>query len=170
MKKRTCLLLFLCLILSLISCNKKDDNIITYTSDDIYLNCAECGYRSGFPKELLIFESEEQLERALNEYEDIASLMDLDAVAEEYPIGEYVYLLQYFETDIDSKVECKGLNVNKEDMWICFEHKIKSPKEGPAAITAYVTYAALPKEHLVDCDFSNQQGVLYLGRNLPGMV
>lgn len=163
--KKTWLLAILCMVLSLVSCNKRDDNIITYTSDEIYLNCEECGYISRFPKKLLIFESEEQLERALNEYEDIASLMDLDTVAEEYPIGEYIYLLQYFETDIDSKVECKGLNVNKEDMWICFEHKIKSPKEGPAAITAYVTYAALPKEHLVDCDFSNQQGVLYLGRN-----
>ena len=164
MKKRTCLLLFLCLILSLISCNKKDDNTIMYTSEDIYLKFAGRGYISGFPKELLIFESGEQLECALNSYENIASLMDLDAVTEEYPIGEYIYLLQYFETDIDSKVECKGLNVNKEEMWIGFEHKIKSPKEGPAAITAYVTYAALPKEYLEDCDFSAQQGVLYLGK------
>lgn len=162
--KRSWLLFILCLALSFVSCNKKNDNIITYTSDDIYLNFVECGHISGFPKELLIFETGEQLECALNSYESIASLMDLDAVTEEYPIGEYIYLLQYFDTDIDSKVECKGLNVYKEEKRIYFEHKIKSPKEGPAAITAYVTYAALPKEYLDGCDFSEQQGVLYWGR------
>ena len=161
--KRSWLLFILCLALSFVSCNKKNDNIITYTSDDIYLNFVECGHISGFPKELLIFETGEQLEYALKEYEGIASLPEFDAVTEEYPIGEYIYLLQYFDTDIDSKVECKGLNVNKEEMWIRFEHEIKSPKEGPAAIAAYVTYAALPKEYLDGCDFSNQQGVLYLG-------
>lgn len=159
--RRTYLLLFLCLFLSLASCNKVHDNIVTYTADEIYMNCVEYGYISGFPKELLIFESEEQLEYALKEYKYFDSLAELDSIREEYALGEYVYLIQYMEMGYDSKVVCKGLNIDKTAMTVHLEHKIKSSKEGPTAIKAYITYAVLPEEYLSGCDFSNQQGVLY---------
>ena len=165
--RRTYLLLFFCLILSLASCNKANDNIVTYTADEIYLNCVEYGYISGFPKELLIFESEEQLEYALKEYKYFDSLAELDSIREKYTLGEYVYLIQYMETDYDSKMVCKGLDIDREEMRIHLEHKDKNPrKEGPTAIKAYVTYAVLPEEYLSNYDFSNQQGVLYLGKIL----
>lgn len=127
-------------------------------------NCVEYGYISGFPKVLLIFESEEQLEYALKEYKYIDSLAELDSIREEFALGEYVYLIQYMEMDYDSKVVCEGLNIDKTAMTVHLEHKIKSPKEGPTAIKAYISYAVLPKEYLSGCDFSNQQGVLYLGQ------
>lgn len=164
--KRMYLLMFLCLILSLASCNKKDDNSIFFTSDEIYLNCVEYGYVSNdFPKGLLIFESEEQWKCALKEYEGIGSLAELDTITEEYPIGEYIYLLNCLETEYDSKVECKGLRIDETAMTIHLEHKIKGPKkESPAAIKYYITYAVMPEEYWNNYDFSKQQGVLYLGK------
>lgn len=157
---------FLCLTVFLASCNKKDDNSIFYTSDEIYLNCVEYGYvSSDFPEGLLIFESEEQRECALKEYECIGSLAELDTITEEYPIGEYIYLLNCLETEYDSKVECKGLRIDETAMTIHLEHKIKGPKkESPAAIKYYITYAVVPKEYWNNYDFSKQQGVLYLGK------
>lgn len=164
--KRLYLSVFLCLIVFLASCNKKDDKSIFYTSDEIYLNCVEYGHVSSeFPKGLLIFESEEQLEWALKEYEGIGSLAELEIITEEYSLGEYIYLLNCMETEFDSKVECKGLRIDETAMTIHLEHKIKGPKkESPAAIKYYVTYAVLPKEYWNNYDFSNQQGVLYLGK------
>ena len=91
--KRTYLIFFLCAMLLLISCNKKNDDILSYSSDEIYLKCVDyINIIKGFPKELLIFESEEQLEYALNGYECFASLSELSAIMADYPIGEYIYI------------------------------------------------------------------------------
>jgi len=132
--KRLYLPVLFCLIVCLASCNKKDDNSIFYTSDEIYLNCVEYGHvSSDFPEGLLIFESEEQLECALKEYEGIGSLAELETITEEYPVGEYIHLINCMETEFDSKVECKGLRIDETAMTIHLEHKIKSPKkESPA--------------------------------------
>lgn len=164
--KRLYLLVLFCLIVCLASCNKKDDNSIFYTLDEIYLNCVEYSYvSSDFPKGLLIFESEEQLECALKEYEGIGSLAELETITEEYPVGEYIHLINCMETEFDSKVECKGLRIDETAMTIHLEHKIKSPKkESPAAIKYYITYAVLPKKYWNNYDFSKQQGVQYLGK------
>jgi len=164
--KRVQLLFLLCAMLCMVSCNKKNDNILSYSSDEIYLKCVEYGnIIKGFPKELLILETEEQLEYALNGYECINSLQELGAIMLEYPIGEYIYILQYFETAYGNKVVCNELNVDEIEIKIHLEHEIKNPKkENPAAIVAYITYAVLPKEYLNGYDFSNQQGVLYLGK------
>ena len=164
--KRLYLFVFLCLTVFFASCKKKDDNSIFYTADEIYLNCVEYGHvSSDFPEGLLIFESKEQLERALKEYESIASLAELETITEEYPLGEYIYLINCMDTEFDSKVECKGLRIDETAMTIHLEHKIKSPKkESPAAIKYYITYAVVPKEYWNNYDFSKQQGVLYLGK------
>lgn len=157
---------FLCLTVFLASCNKKNDNSIFYTSDEIYLNCVEYGYvSSDFPEGLLIFESEEQWECALKEYECIGSLAEPEILTKTYPLGEYIYLLNCMDTEFDSKVECKGVRIDETAMTIHLEHKIKSPKEeSPAAMKYYITYAVVPKEYWNNYDFSKQQGVLYFGK------
>lgn len=164
--KRTKIIFLLYIVLFMASCSKTNDDVISYSSKEIYLKCIDYGnIISGFPKELLIFESEEQLQCAMNEYKCIGSLSELNAIMEEYPIGEYIYILQYLETTYGAKVKCKELKVNKAEMTIALKHKIKiSGKAHPAAIASYITYAVLPKEYLSDYDFSNQQGVLYLGK------
>lgn len=164
--KRLYLFVFLCLTVFFASCKKTDDNSLFYTEDEIYLNCVEYGHvSSDFPEGLLIFESKEQLERALKEYESIASLAELETITEEYPLGEYIYLMNCMDTEFDSKVECKGLRIDETAMTIHLEHKIQSPKkESPAAMKYYITYAVVPKEYWNNYDFSKQQGVLYLGK------
>ncbi len=164
--KRLYLSVFLCLTVFLASCNKKDDNSIFYTSDEIYLNCVEYGYvSSDFPEGLLIFESEEQWECTLKEYEGIGSLAEPEILTKMYPLGEYIYLLNCMDTEFDSKVECKGVRIDETAMTIHLEHKIKDPKkESPAAMKYYITYAVVPKEYWNNYDFSKQQGVLYLGK------
>lgn len=164
--KRINIIFLLYIVLFMASCSKTNDDVISYSSKEIYLKCIDYGgITSGFPGELLIFESEEQLQCAMNEYKCIGSLSELNAIMEEYPIGEYVYILQYLVTSYTDKVTCKKLNINKAEMTIDLKYKIKSPgKTQPTAITAYIIYAVLPKEYLSDYDFSNQQGVLYLGK------
>lgn len=152
----------------LVSCSGKGDSIISYSADDIYLKCINYdNIITGFPKGLLILESGEQLEYALNNYEDLDFFSsELSAITTEHPIGEYVYIIQYFERSYGSEFVCNKLYIDKNEMTIHLEYKDKSHlRDGPAAVSASIVYAVLPKEYLYGCDFSNQQGVLYLGNN-----
>lgn len=152
----------------LVSCGGKSDSILSYSADDIYLKCINYdNIITGFPKELLILESGEQLEYALNNYEYLDVLSsELSAITTEYPIREYVYIIQYFDRPYGSEFVCNKLYIDKDEMTIHFEYKDKNPlrREYPAAEAALIVYAALPKEYLYGYDFSNQQGVLYLGK------
>lgn len=159
---------FICVMMFLVSCGGKSDSILSYSADDIYLKCVNYdNIITGFPQGLLILESGEQLEYALNNYEylDVFS-SELSAITTEYPIGEYVYVIQYFERSYGSEFVCNKLYIDKNEMTIHFEYKDKTPlrRDGPAAVSASIVYAVLPKEYLNSYDFSNQQGVLYLGK------
>lgn len=148
------------------SCGKKDDNILSYSSDAIYLNCIDCGVVIlGLPDELMILESEEQLEYAMNHYEGFAALSELSSIMTDYPIGEYIYIIDHFQAGYGIKVTCDKLIINKAEMAIYFDTNFHShAKEAPTAISSRIIYAVLPKEYLNGYDFSNQQGVLYLGK------
>lgn len=163
--KKLCLVLISFYIVFLVSCSRKADSVLSYSNNDIYLDCIEYGCISGFPKELLILESEEQLDYIVDIYKEFSSLPEFSRIITDYPIGEYIYVIQYYETSYGSEVTCNELNINKKETTIHFEYEFKNKSsDNPTALNGYVTYAILPNEYLNGFDFSNQHGVLYLGK------
>ena len=165
--KKLCLVLIVGLFLILVVVyGTKNPNILSYSANDIYLNSIECGCIDGFPSQLLILESEEQLSYALAAYKPFSALPEFSKIMDEYKIGEYIYVIQYYETSYESeKVTCNELKIDKEEITIRFVFEVdKRFGDNSEALNGYITYAVLPKELLKEFDFSNQYGVIYLGK------
>ncbi len=162
MKKIHLILIVFCAFL-LMSCTSKETGELSYSKNDIYLESTECGYISKFPRELLIISTQKQLDNAVNIYKGFSSLPRISEITEEYPVGKYVYVMQYSEVTYGEKVVCDKLLIDKNSVTIRLEHSIKNKaRENPTAINGYITYAILPEEYLQGYDFSNQKGVLYV--------
>lgn len=125
-----------------------------YRPEDIYLQSFNCGYVDDADFGLLAIETEEQLTYALERYGSFGGL--ISEMAENYPISEYSYFLEYDEVSSGGwYIHCGALLVDTDKLLFVRTTDSYSPGETemvPEVMGGFCHMAAVPKAYLLsDC-------------------
>jgi len=146
--------------------NTDDDHLGRYTEKDVFIRSYECGYLGNFPTTCILIENKEQLDYMEQHY-GMSQNSYLQEMTSQCPITDYTYLILYesfgqggYNRHV-SEVEISGDGPH----WIYDVYQSPKGEVAPAVMVGYMHMAAIPKEYLAICDFSNRD-FLYPGENL----
>ena len=164
--KKIFLLLSSMLLAVLVGCGEVKEEGTLYTKNDIFIDCIKIDYPEAFTSKILIIENDDALISAMETFPQLRSMPRFEEIINSFPIEKYSYVVEFIETGYESEIiTCDGIIVDKENMAIRFKTDRKKKKNDTFGVMAgYITYAILPKDELLGCDFNGQNYVLYPGR------
>ena len=163
MKKLLLLLCTACLILA--SCSYEEGSLADadignngkaaklLTSENIYLMSFSCGYVSDTRSFRLIIETEQQLDCAMEEYGSMFADL-FSETAEEYPLRDYSYVVEYVEVGSGGyALKAGALAVDTDRLYFVQSEDSRTPdplSDQPAVMDGFCYMAVLPKGTLMN--------------------
>lgn len=164
-KKNICILIIYVIFLSACS-QKENSNVKIYSAEDIYLKSWECGYLGKydiphtFP---ILIETEEQLAYA-EQYYNLHEISEVfDEMIMQYPIEQYTYMILYNETSaMGYYYHADRIEMGEDFIRFGMDKKSHGMKDtaGPAVMGGFIHVAAIPKEDMKKCDYSDMLVVI----------
>lgn len=144
-----------------VACGQEQDpNKKVYTDKDIFLKSWECG-PSGMdfiPSQfLIVIETEEELAYAVENYKLIEFSTVFEEMIEQYSIEQYTYLITYdVVTTTGHYRHADRIEIGETYAYFAMDKKSHGSRsmEGPQVMGGFIHVAAVPKEYLENCDYS----------------